>query len=226
MSEALISKPDSSVFEATLQIERLPTAKERVRPIGHVAWDRLPSTCAAELTTMPALGPGQLWFIGLPSAEADLSALEQWAITNANVVIYDRVLTATVAQWLPLGGYAEAVTSGDEKSNQALDRCLRFSRDGWSVARLEARPPRSDWGKHIRHLSEQLLAANASTEQSVLLFRHGAGGKFEKIEARLGALDPVVDACSVENRPTIVFGQIGKGIAPSFSVASCNGLAG
>jgi len=169
----------------------------------------------------PTDGCGQLWFIELPTEGANLSPLEYRALTNSNVVIYDRALGATVAAILPLGGYAEPTASGD--GEQVLERCLRFARDGWSVVRLvEGALSRAERGGRIRRLSERLIAAKVPTEQPVSLFVNAGCSTWGRIEAPLGT---VIDTCSVEKRLTIVFGALGIG-APRLHTASSNGLAG
>ena len=101
--------------------------------------DAIRNGSLVERHRLPTVQPGQLWLVELPPGEAELAPLEYLALTAANVVIYDRALASTVARLLPLGGYAEPAPEGDEAGETALERCVGFVRDGWSVARL-ARP--------------------------------------------------------------------------------------
>src|ERR1700730_8652432 len=85
---------------------------------------------------LPVMRPGQLWLVELPATAPEVSPLEYRALSNANVVIYDRALAPTVTRLLPLGGYAEPAPSSDGQVRAGSARCVRFVRDGWSVARL------------------------------------------------------------------------------------------
>src|SRR5260370_27667976 len=87
-------------------------------------------------SALPVMRPGQLWLVELPATRPEFAPLEYRALSNANVVIYDRALAPTVARFLPLGGYAEPAASSDGQSGAGFARCVRFARDGWSVARL------------------------------------------------------------------------------------------
>src|SRR5215208_2536920 len=55
----------------------------------------------------PRIAPGQLWLVETEAVGAQLRGFERDAFNGANVVIYDRALTAFVAAGLPLGSYAE-----------------------------------------------------------------------------------------------------------------------
>jgi hypothetical protein len=90
MSETLMIDPGSA-----LAVEVSGRAA-RYRPASVTQW-----------TALPTVQRGQLWLVELPATEPNLAPLEHQALTTANVVIYDRALTPTVARFLPLGGYAE-----------------------------------------------------------------------------------------------------------------------
>jgi hypothetical protein len=177
---------------------------------------------------LTAVAPGQLWVVELSATEPSLSPLEYRVITTANVVIYDRPLAPMVPKVLPLGGYAEpASSSGERKLDQAWERCLRFARDGWSVVRLvEHSPSAQQRFERIQYLTERLTAADTPANLPVLLFVDAGGDTYEKTEAHLGALSPVISAHCVERRLSIAFTVISAGAAPRLSVASSNGLAG
>jgi hypothetical protein len=172
--------------------------------------------------------PGQLWLIELPATAPEFAPLEYRALSNANVVIYDRALAPTVARLLPLGGYAEpaAPTDGDPGS----ERCVRFVRDGWSVARLLY--PGSQSGRDrfdkIRQLSHPLLSLAMPTDLPVQIFVSAGRGRYERNETQLSRLDAIIAGyasvrCSTF---TIVLNVTDTGGVPRSCVASANGLAG
>jgi hypothetical protein len=205
MSETLISEHGLSLWERTRLFPR--------------HFNRAASATPSE--TLPEVRPGQLWYVELPSTEPAVSPLEYRALTTANVVVYDRALEPAVASSLPLGAYAEPAPPRDG----AIERCLSFARDGWSVARLV--DPGGQRLGIIRQLSERLLKFEASAALAVSVFAN-TDGSYEKIAAELGELREVMDAHSFGPAVTltIVFAGIGAGTAPRFVVASANGLAG
>jgi hypothetical protein len=212
MSEASIRQPGPLLWQPT---GLLPSDME---------CEEYRSAGAAELPALPSLRPGQLWYVELPSVEPTLLPLEHLALTTANVVVYDRALAPTVAGFLPIGGYAEPAAPSDGASDGSLERCLRFVRDGWSVARL-IDPGRQRVGM-IRELSERLLGANASVSP-VLVFAN-AGGGYENCTADLHQLGEIVDSRRFDQPVTltIIFSGLDVKAAPRFTVASANGLAG
>jgi len=165
--------------------------------------------------------PGELWYVQFPSRQPRLSPLEYSALTTANAVIYDRALAPIVAKWLPIGGYAELGAPRD----RAAERCLRFTSDGWSVARLV--DPQSDWVDDLRHLSARLLRVPASAASSVSVIVN-AGGSYQKIEVELPELGDIsrVFGSGEPVAITIIIDGLETGTAPHFVVASANGLAG
>jgi hypothetical protein len=145
-------------------------------------------------------------------------------------VIYDRALAPTVARFLPLGGYAEPVTSSDGQSRAGSERCVRFVRDGWSVARLfypSLLSGRERLDK-IRQLSHRLLTMEMPADLPVQIFVSAGRGRYERNETRLCRLDAVIAAHAFVRSSTftIVLDAADTGGAPRFSVASANGLAG
>jgi hypothetical protein len=167
--------------------------------------------------------------IELPATEPELAPLEYRALGNANVVIYDRALALTVVRLLPLGGYAEPVGSGDGQLGAGSERCVRFVRDGWSVARLLYPGVRSGRERleRIRQLSYRLLA-ELPADLPVQIFVSAGRGRYEKNETQLNRLDGIAAAyASVRSSTfTIVLDVTDAGGTPRFSVASANGLAG
>jgi hypothetical protein len=212
MSEALISETGSLLSESA----DLPVSANR--------WSPYRSQTVGECPKLPTVQPGQLWYVELPSTELVFSPLEYQALTTANVVIYDRHLATTVARLMPIGGYAEPATPRSDASD-GFDRCIRFVRDGWSVARL-VHPGRRRLDM-VRQLTERLLRVAAPAALSASVFANTGSG-YENIEAELDQLGGTVDAWRFSRSPTltIVFGAIDTGSAPRFSVASANGLAG
>ena len=178
---------------------------------------------------LPVMRPGQLWLVEFPATVPEVEPLGYRALNNANVVIYDRALAPTVAQLLPLGGYAEPVVSSDGQRGAGAERCVRFLRDGWSVARLFHPGFRSDRQRldMIRQLSHRLLT-EMSADLPVQIFVSAGRGRYERNETQLCRLDAIIAAYASmrSSTLTIVLDVTDAGGAPRFSVASANGLAG
>ncbi|HEV2187988.1 MAG TPA: hypothetical protein VGR70_12315 [Stellaceae bacterium] len=179
----------------------------------------------ATLPKFPAVEPGQLWLIeasvdGAPSAPA------RHAVDSANVVIYDRALAETLSGSLPLGTYAEPAADGPPDRSAA--RCVRFARDGWSVARLLAAPAtQRDRIAAIRRLVEELAGGEPPTSVAVTVIGELPDGICEPTETRLDRLDLVVVTYPQDARLTIVVEGAGGGIAAARPQAVAgNGLAG
>ena len=139
---------------------------------------------------LPLMQPGQLWLVDFPATAPELAPLEYRALSNANVVIYDRTLALTVARFLPLGGYAEPVASSDGQLRAGSERCLRFVRDGWSVARLLYPGFRSGLERleKVRQLSYRLLT-EVPADLPVQIFVSVGQGRYEGNETQLNRLD-------------------------------------
>jgi hypothetical protein len=147
---------------------------------------------------LPGVEPGQLWLLEL-LPDRPLSTIERHLLRSANVIVYDRGLAAAVAGVLPLGGYAEPADLSD---GAALDRCVRFARDGWGVIRLlDGSAVQTVRGSRLRAVSARLRAGGAEI--------HLAG-----LDGMAGGLAPVI----------VRFGAGGP--APPPVAVAANGLAG
>jgi hypothetical protein len=238
MSEALKDDAGFSVWEPVPGVEKLALAPEAVDMLVHTARDRaslpiparqirhksLPAG-AVDLAALPTVGPSQLWYVELPSAEREFSPLEYQVLTTANVVIYDRALASTVAKFRPMGGYAEPAAPSNLASDLALERCARFARDGWSVARLVDRD--RERVARIPQLSEWLQPVKSPVGLPVELFVN-TGGRYGRNTVEISELGDIINCVSLGQTITLVirFSGIDAGAAPRFSVASANGLAG
>ena len=210
--------------------------------LGSLRWSTipLPPTAGARdewhaATTLgplelPVVRPGQLWLVEFPATAPEVAPLEYRALGNANVVIYDRALAPAVARFLPLGGYAEPVVSSDGQSGAGSERCVRFVRDGWSVARLLDPGFRSGRERldKIRQLSHSLLTSEMPGDLPVQIFVSAASGRYQRNETQLHRLDAIIGAYAPlrSSTFTIILDVTDTGGAPRFSVASANGLAG
>jgi hypothetical protein len=174
--------------------------------------------------------PGQLWLVEFPATAPEFTPLEYRALSDANVVIYDRALAPTVAGLLPLGGYAEPAASIDGQCGAGAERCFRFVRDGWSVARLFYPGPLTGRERldKIGQLSRRLLTIQTPADLPVQIFVSRGRGRYERNQTQLSRLDTIIAAnASVRSSTfTIVLDVTGSGGAPRFNVASANGLAG
>jgi hypothetical protein len=218
----------ASMLNAGL-LDRSPTAGasvECLRPNGY-AWS------AARSTILPTVERGQLWRVEFPSTEPQFAPLEYRALQTANVLVYDRVLTEIVARFLPLGSYAEPAGADDGAFDTALERSLRFVRDGWSVVRLVDYQETSEFSDrqrmaNIRRFSKRLLATKGLAHAPVSIFANSGDALYETSEAALGGFAQLIEgrASTRSQSLTIVFGVLGGETAPCFSAASSNGLAG
>src|SRR5262249_44784166 len=93
-------------------------------------------TTVAQFPTLPTFERGQPWWVDLSTEGPQFAPFESQALQTASVVVYDRGLVRIVTRLLPLGSYAEPAAANDGGSDTALERCLQFVRDGWSVVRL------------------------------------------------------------------------------------------
>jgi hypothetical protein len=191
--------------------------------------DAIRNASLVERHGLPTVQPSQLWLVELPPGGAELSPLEYHALSAANVVIYDRALAAIVARLLPLGGYAEPAPDRPEAGAlTALERCVGFVRDGWSVAWLERPAIAGGRADKFRRLSERLRALDIPAALPASVFAAVGGGAYERWRARLGGLARGVDACSFDGwgAVTIIFDAVEPDVGSRFPMASANGLAG
>lgn len=215
MSEAITCEPGYPRWDGN---SAFPThrADERCVPAGTLEWPPL-----------LAVQPGQLWLVESSAINPELTPLEYRALTTANVVIYDRTLASTVSEFLPLGGYAEPAGPGEA----ALERCIRFVRDGWSVTRLVvprglSRRQRTD---EVDRLGERLIALKGSADLLMSVFANTGSGVYQSSHAQIGQLRTAAmggDRFEQSATLTIVFEAIEAVAGSRFSVASANGLAG
>jgi hypothetical protein len=100
----------------------------------------------------PTIEPGQIWLVECESAS--LSGFHAGLLTRANVVLYDRALSALVAEALPTGAYAEPLPAIGSAGPVITPRTLQFAADGWSVLQMVERRP--GWRRLLRSISEEL----------------------------------------------------------------------
>jgi hypothetical protein len=170
---------------------------------------------------LPAVTSGQLWLVELP-LEGERPASVHHALRGANVVIYDRSLAQPVAQALSLGGYAEAADP-----EIAAARCVRFARDGWSVARvLPVRLSPRERTRQVQDVVDELASAKVLGRLRVSIFTESAGRIEQRIEARFDDLAAIVAGQTRDTRLTIVIDAFGGAVASRLHAVAANGLAG
>jgi len=175
---------------------------------------------------LPAVEPGQVWLVEI-CPDRGLSTAERHLLGSANVILYDRTLSAEVAAILPLGGYAEPAPPAAELPDATvIERCVRFGLDGWSVIRLidaaQSRPSRE---ARLRAVADRLRASGANAQLSVRIFADSGSRAFVADPVRLATLDP--RAIGARNERLIVVFDAGAaaGAAPPYPITG-NGLAG
>jgi hypothetical protein len=171
---------------------------------------------------LPIVAPGQLWLVDLAPEEAP-SAAARHALDGANVVIYDRALTAALTDALPLGGYAEPAAG----SEAAAARSVRFARDGWSVARLlpAGLSPR-ERTRRVQDVVDELAAAKVAGRLPVTILAEAADGIEERIEARFDDLTAIVASFPRDTRLAIVIDAFAGSAGARLHAVAANGLAG
>jgi hypothetical protein len=176
------------------------------------------------LSLDPAIRPGQIWLIEQPSATA-LFPLDRGALTNANVVIYDRALAPLVARFLPLGTYAEPLSLNAEAAGSVISpRALQFAAEGWSVVQLvEARPGRRKW---LRDAVAALIPLSGGEDLPLLAIAKTAADRHRRWEGCLRNSSDLIDEFGDDDPLTLVFGPlVVRYPAPAYAFAA-NGLAG
>ncbi|HWD60028.1 MAG TPA: hypothetical protein VG308_17220 [Stellaceae bacterium] len=173
------------------------------------------------LIELPAIRPGQLWLV---EAAADApSQVARHALDAAHVVVYDRALADTVAHGLPLGSYAEPAAAHEA----AASRCVRFARDGWSVARLvPAHLPQRERTRRLQDFVDELAAAKVPGSLPVLVLTEAADGTAEQFEARFDDIASIVATHPSNTRLAIAIDAFGGGAPTRLHAAAANGLAG
>jgi hypothetical protein len=171
----------------------------------------------------PVIAPGQLWLVELPIDGAPPAPVRH-AIDGANVVIYDRDLAETVAKSLPLGNYAEPASPHSEA---AAARCVRFARDGWSVARLlPARLSQRERTRRVQDVVDEFAMARVAGRLPVSIIAMTKDGIEEQLEARFDDLAAIVDSHPRDTQLAIVIDAFAGGASARLHMVAANGLAG
>jgi hypothetical protein len=214
---------------------------ETVSAVSVVRPRRRPRPAAA-LQMLPDIAPGQLWLveaaapIGAPPAHDAAArhalarhALARHAVDGANVVVYDRALAPQLEHALPLGTYAEPAPAGEGLGDPAAARCVRFARDGWSVARLmPARLPRRERLGRIHDVVAALAAARVPGNLRATVLAEAADGIGERTDTSLDGLADIVATYERDTCLAILIEAFG-GASIAFAAAPgavANGLAG
>ena len=183
---------------------------------------------APRRAALPTMAPGQLWLVETGAAGAPLRGFERDAFNAANVVIYDRALTAFVAAALPLGSYAEPSRAAERALDEAeFDRVLRLVLDGWSVMRLlRGEPTAIERGDRLRRVAAQLRVAGLAADLPVRLITTEAAGTSAVTKTALGDLAGALHHGHYDRRVTAIFAtRQTTGASPLRAVVD-NGLAG
>ena len=177
---------------------------------------------AAAAPIFPVIVPARLWLVQMPSDGAAPAPIRH-AIDVANVVIYDRTLADAVAGALPIGNYAEP--AGQNKATAA--RCVRFARDGWSVARLlPARLPQRERTQRVRDIVDEFAAEKITGRFPVTIMAVAMDAIEERFEARIDDLIAIADSYPHDTILAIAINAFGEGTAARFGAVAANGLAG
>jgi len=172
----------------------------------------------------PTVDPGQIWLIEQNSA-SPICGLDRDALTNVNVVIYDRALAPLVSQVLPIGGYAEPMPVRAHTAGPAiLPRAFELAEEGWSVAQLvEASASRRS---RIPLLPPTLTRATRSGAFPVRLIAKTAADRCRVVDLGLRELTEVLCEFGEDELFTLVLGPLVSARAAHPHAFAANGLAG
>jgi hypothetical protein len=185
---------------------------------GPVFRRRIPAASPA----FPAIAPGQLWIMQLCDNGAVTEPVRR-AFDAANVVIYDRALADTVADLLPLGGYAEPAAAQEA----AAARCVRFARDGWSVIRaVPARLPQRERTRCVQDIVDEFAAAKIPGRLPVTVFAQASDGIEELRNARFDDLATITATHPRDTLLTVVIDAFAVAPQARLHLVAGNGLAG
>jgi hypothetical protein len=177
----------------------------------------------------PRIGPGEIWLIEQPP-QTSISPLARDALTDANVVIYDRSLAPLVANILPIGAYAEPSSPDVQLPDVQLagamlsPRALEFAAEGWSVVQLAA--TRSGWRRWQPTTAALLARLSGNPDLPVLAIAKTATGRYRETDAGLLDLSELIDSAGADDLLTLVFGPIGMPRQAPVQAFTANGLAG
>jgi hypothetical protein len=191
-------------------------------PRAHDAAARDNEPSPADLSAFPAVAPGQLWLIELRSGDT-LSASARHVLDAADVVIYDRALSGAVSNALPLGTYAEPAAQSDASPS----RCVRFARDGWSVARLlPAGLTQRQRTRQVQDVVDELAAAKIAGRLPVSILTEGTNGNEDRFQTRFDDLASAVHDHTPDACLAIVINAFGSTGGARLHAVAGNGLAG
>ena len=171
----------------------------------------------------PTVDPGQIWLVE-QDPDWPLSAVDRDALTDANVVIYDRALAPLVAQVLPIGAYAEPLAVTGHANGAAISpRALALASEGWSVAQLVEANPSRRW--RMRILPPTLVRAGGAGDLPVRVIAKAAADRCRVLDLGLHELAEFLAEFGEDELLTLVFGPvIARSAAQAHAFA--NGLAG
>jgi hypothetical protein len=207
-----------------MQLRRPFVSISEIIPSNYIATPPRRPRLGAAPAALPAITPGQLWLIELP-VDGAAPASVRHALDGVNVVIYDRALAGAVAEALPFGSYAEPAST---QSDAIAARCVRFARDGWSVARLmPACVSQRERTRRVQDVVDELAAARVAGRLPVSILAETADGIEERYEARFDDLAAIVDSHPGDTLLAIVIDAFGDAVAPArLHAVAGNGLAG
>jgi hypothetical protein len=145
--------------------------------------------------------PGQIWLAEQASGEK-FFAIDQAALADANVILYDRRLSQQVAELLPLGSYAEPLSAAAGAG--VSQRALHFASEGWSVVQLVLRQPGQR--PHLPRIGLRAeLPVTAIAKQPI--------APDHRDEGSVAELDRLIDGAGTDLL-TLVFGPLSAVPAP------------
>ncbi|MBV9553563.1 MAG: hypothetical protein JO032_12305 [Alphaproteobacteria bacterium] len=171
----------------------------------------------------PTLKPGQIWLI--EHAAASGPPLDRSAFAGADVVLYDRALTAPIHDVLPPGMYAEPLPSACDDGAAAISaRALKLASEGWRVIQLV--PPKRAWRQRLREAGAELVPPARAQTPAMLLITKVAAGRCRSREIPASELPELVDTASDGELLILIIGPFAEAAASAGYAYTGNGLAG
>jgi hypothetical protein len=168
--------------------------------------------------------PGEIWLIE-QSPATGFVRLDRDALNAANVVLYDRALTALVAENLPLGTYAEPLSPVWQNAQSVIsERAHHFAEEGWSVVQIVA--AQSGWRERVYNSVERLNALRKSGEAQIRIVPKAPTPGQPHSAVCLRSLSALVDGFSKSDTLILIFGPLTDRGPASSQTFTANGLAG
>jgi hypothetical protein len=168
----------------------------------------------------PVIEPGQIWLVECDPAA--LSPVHASLLRHANVVLYEGVLGAALAESLPTGIYAERLSAIGAPGPAIAPRARRFAADGWSVLQLIERRP--DW--RLPGVAAEELLRQCGRKSPLLAIGTIRASRYRQTRGNATNLAIVAAELGSDELLSLIFAPSGPRSPASGQAFTANGLAG